>query len=94
MPRITFFKFVIAFICCIQLILFFAFTWVVDTSTTQNTSNTNTTIQSHLHMTSRKQPADENILASIIVPAYKEGRNVRPLVERVFAAIDKVLNRI
>jgi len=35
---------------------------------------------------------DKSIIATIIVPCYKEGGNVIPLVERVFAAVDKSKN--
>jgi dolichol-phosphate mannosyltransferase len=36
-----------------------------------------------------KGAAGHSILASVIVPAYKEGANLRELVTRVFAAFDK-----
>eukprot|EP01111_Echinosteliopsis_oligospora_P005386 TRINITY_DN1868_c0_g1_i1.p1 TRINITY_DN1868_c0_g1~~TRINITY_DN1868_c0_g1_i1.p1 ORF type:complete len:272 (-),score=59.09 TRINITY_DN1868_c0_g1_i1:59-874(-) len=40
-------------------------------------------------MTARGSKSEQNTIASIIVPAYKEGKNIQPLVERVFAALDK-----
>jgi len=40
-------------------------------------------------MSQRTKSASKGILASVIVPAYKEGANVKAMVERVFAAIDK-----
>jgi dolichol-phosphate mannosyltransferase len=36
-----------------------------------------------------KAAISDNILASIVVPAYKEGANLKELVQRVFAAFDK-----
>jgi len=36
--------------------------------------------------------AGETVVASIIVPCYKEGGNVIPLVEKVFSALDKSKN--
>jgi len=43
-------------------------------------------------MTSRagaSRAVDTDILATVVVPCYKEGGNVIPLVERVFASIDE-----
>jgi len=48
-------------------------------------------------MTTRKggkEVSDPSIIASIIVPSYKEAGNVKALVERVFAAFDKTKSGI
>lgn len=42
-------------------------------------------------MTSRARSSDDSpIVASIIVPCYKEAANITPLTERVFKALEKV----